>query len=300
MKTSQEFYQLLNQSIEPTENQQYVRETTTMMKSLLLTRTKPKNALILGAGRMGDLSIDFFLREFDQVTVTDIDDFAMNLALEEGKKEKIHVRQMDYLGLDQIAFFRDFDQLLTIQDNHEDIRLILEEKMRRIKTYKFSMVFQDHFDFIYLSPIYTQLFYVQVEQWLKIMVSKGLKKEAKDFILSIVLQEMIGVIDHFNGQVVDLVTPGGLVFVGSDIFTIKEDSFSRKIKNSIESKEVMEEIYLEYHKNYGFGLGDYGLYSIEQSLEKIRSRWLLWKQSKQQTYAVKFCAFEKIENTLGG
>lgn len=301
MKTSKDFYTLLNQSNVPGDNRTYIKNTTSMMESLLLSRKRPMNALVLGAGRMDDLSIDFFLREFDQVTFTDIDSTSMDKALKDYQSEnRIYKSELDYLGLEQQHFFRDFDVLFTLEDHTSSIKLFIERKLEKIMNYQFSEEFTQDFDFVYLSPIYTQLLYRQVEHRLKSMVLRGLKEETKDYVLGIVLQGMIGVIDHFNLQVVNLLKKDGLMFVSSDVFLIGDDAFSKRILKHIESAEEMEKLYHDYQNTYGYGLGDYGLVSMEQRVKTIRTKWFLWTQSKHQTYAVKVHAFEKIEDTLGG
>ena len=295
MKTSRDFYALLNQSNELGDNRKYIQETTSMMESLLLTRKKPRNALVLGAGRMDDLSIDFFLREFDQVIFTDIDGPSMDKALETYQNvDGVFKRELDYLGLDQHHFFEDFDLLFTLEEETSRIKNFLEEKLEKILHYKFSEEFTQTFDFVYLSPIYTQLLYRQVEQTLQGLVLEGLKEETKDYVLRMLLQRMINLIDHFNSQVVNLLSKDGLVFVASDVFLIGDDRFSKRIIETIESNEEMDTLYDVYQKTYGYGLGDYGLYSMEQRIKPVRSRWFLWHQSKHQTYAVNFYAFEKI------
>jgi len=301
MKTSKDFYALLNQSNELGDNRKYIQETTSMMESLLLTRKKPRNALVLGAGRMDDLSIDFFLREFDQVTFTDIDGSSMDKALKNYQNiDRVFKRELDYLGLDQHHFFEDFDVLFALEEDTNRIRYFVEKKLEKILHYKFSEKLDKTFDLVYLSPIYTQLLYRQVEQALQGMVLRGLKEETKEFVLRMFLQGMIQVIDHFNNQVVNLVSKDGLLFVASDVFLIGYDRFSKSVIEQIGSNEEMDKLYGEYQEAYGYGLGDYGLLSMEERIKPVRSRWFLWNQSKHQTYAVKFYAFEKIEDILGG
>lgn len=94
--------------------------------------------------------------------------------------------------------------------------------------------------------------------------------------------------------VVDLVVSGGTVFVGSDVFFLSDDSFSKKVYKTISNYERMEEIHSNYQSEYGFRLGDYGLYSLSQKLNIINEKWLLWGKTQNNAYAVKLCIMKKM------
>jgi hypothetical protein len=301
MKSSTSFYRLLNQSIEPIDNQTYIEQTSMLMDAVLRTKSTKKTILILGAGNMHDMKLDFFLRNFEQVVLTDIDVVSIKEQLKDAQySSQIDIREIDYLGLDKSSFIDGLGEELLSTNTVKKLEEIIDRRITKLLSYHFSTNFDQVFDVIYVSPIYTQLLYRQVEQYIGSLSELGLLKEFQEHTLATLLQQMMKVIDHFNQEVFQLLRTDGIMFVASDIFLLQNDTFSLRVKHSIKSYDVMEEILEDYQKTYGMGLGDYGLYSITKLLKVLRSKWFIWFQSKHQTYAVKFRAFEKIDEELGG
>jgi len=301
MKSSTSFYRLLNQSIEPIDNQTYIEQTSMLMDAVLRTKSTKKTILILGAGNMHDMKLDFFLRNFEQVVLTDIDVVSIKEQLKDAQySSQIDIREIDYLGLDKSSFIDGLGEELLSTNTVKKLEEIIDRRITKLLSYHFSTNFDQLFDVIYVSPIYTQLLYRQVEQYIGSLSELGLPKEFQEYTLATLLQQMMKVIDHFNQEVFQLLRTDGIMFVASDIFLLQNDTFSLRVKHSIKSYDVMEEILENYQKTYGMGLGDYGLYSITKLLKVLRSKWFIWFQSKHQTYAVKFRAFEKIDEELGG
>ena len=297
MNKSTSFYRIMNQSIKPTDNASYIEKTNMLMDSVLKTKSTMKTILVLGTGNMHDMSLVFFMRNFKQVTLSDIDIESVKEQIKDKYNNRhVHLQEIDYLGLEQIAFFEELTKDLLLAKTSEKIQGIVNDKMKELLTYQFSSEFQEQFDSIYVSPIYTQLLYRQAESIIYSLSKVGFKKEFQEIALSSLLQNMILVIDHFNREIYKLLKKNGIAFIASDIFNLKDgDDFSHRVKNSIASNDVMEEIYHNYHDTYGFGLGDYGLHSISKMLKVLRSKWVIWNQSEHQAYAVKFRAFEKID-----
>ena len=104
-------------------------------------------------------------------------------------------------------------------------------------------------------------------------------------------------INRFNNNVISLLNETGSLMVLSDIFELKNNSgFYRRVKNSIKNYDVMEEIYDGYKEKYGMGLGDYGLYNLDDKMQKLISRWLIWPKDEESSYIVKL----KIYKNKGG
>lgn len=296
MKSIEAFYRSVNKSIIPADNQWYIDQTNMLMDSVLRTKSRVNHLLILGTGNMNDMSLDFFLQKFETVTLTDID--VKSIEEQENinrRNPKIIIKQMDYLGLKQSGFFDGLKEQLISATTNIKVKEILKDKVKSMLSYHFSSLFSQKYDVVYLSPIYTQLLYRQVETFILALVEEGYEKHLAEVALEILLQEMIYIIDHFNDEVGTLVRKNGLVFIASDIFLLSDDQFSRQIKDNINHDDLVEEVYRNYHETYGFGLGDYGLYSATKLLNILKSKWFIWHQSEHQTYAVKFCAFEKID-----
>lgn len=295
MKLEDVFYREMNQSFSPIDNQSYIEQTSMLMESILRGKSNIKELLVLGSGRMHDMSLAFFLRNFSQITLTDIDIETVKESISNTvNSERIILKRVDYLGLEDTEFFVDLKGRLINAKSEDKVEEIIHHKIDKLLTYEFSKKFSKTYDVIYISPIYTQLLYRQTEQVIKSLGHLGLKKTFQDRALNTLLQEMIRVIDHFNQQAMALLDKNGLIFVASDIFSLNDDKFSLRIRNSIKSYDVMEELYERYKASYGLGLGDYGLISMGNLAKGIRRKWFIWNQSEHQTYAVKFRAFEKI------
>lgn len=287
------FYYRLNQSHKGLDNDDYIKITTEVMNTVFTNQQTKSTLLIIGAGNLSDFDLSFFLSKFNNVCLSDIDAKSIKYALGENiNNPKIKVKQIDYIGIEETNFYDDFDALLKMNDYYEMTRFI-ESKMERIKAYQFSKKFNQQFDTIYISPIYTQLFYREVEVKLTSLVDKGFSEIYKQKILLILLQSMVDIIDLFNNEIVKLLMKNGTVFVGSDIFFLKQDRFSNKVRKVIDNNESIEEIYREYNDKYDFGLGDYGLYSLSEKLKTTSEKWALWGRGEHDAYAVKFKVMKK-------
>ena len=76
--------------------------------------------------------------------------------------------------------------------------------------------------------------------------------------------------------------------VGSD--------FDLRIMSGIKSKEVMDTIYQNYSAEFGMGLGDYGLYNLDEKLKSYLSRWLIWPFDGSTSFVVKLKIYKKELN----
>ena len=285
-----DFYHQMNLSTKGTDNTLFVSEMNQLIKPYLDNQTNRENMLVIGAGNLNDFSIDFFLRYYNEITLSDIDIDGM---LSQTKEDcRISIIKIDYLGMDQLSFYNSIDMFLK-KRNFAEIKNILKFEFSKIKDYHFSNAFDDVFDAVYVSPIYTQLLYRELESKLTLLLSKGLAKDIYDFILRNILQEMTGIIDHFNQEIKRLLSDKGIVIVASDILLLTDNEFSQAIKDAIQNDEKMNQLYLSYRNQYGYGLGDYGLYSLSQSLIQLKDKWILWHQSKYETYAVKVVIYKK-------
>jgi hypothetical protein len=245
------YYYQLNQSHKNLNNKDYIKKTTKMMNEVLKNQASKETLLVVGAGNLSDFDIGFFLSVFETVTLSDIDTVTIKEAL--GKyvnHPKIEVVDVDYIGVGDTNFYEDFDKLLTF-NHYSEVERFFERKLGQLKAYHFSSKFNKTFDAIYISPIYTQLFYREVETKLKDLVEKGFSNQYKEKILPMLFQSMMDFIDCFNKEIVALIEDKGTVFVGSDIFYLKDDMFSQRAKEAISDNEAMTKIHSQYQNDYG-------------------------------------------------
>ena len=258
-----------------------------------------QKACILGAGRMDDFSVSFFLQNFDEIILSDIDLKSMEnnlkkLGLTKKNLEKIQLKEQEYTGLEEQHFFNIFGTI-DYHSSVDDVEMLLQTAFDNVKDYKFD---NETYDLVYVCPIYTQLVYNQVLRQCAILRTKGFKEEILKFIEGYTLDEMVGVIERFNRQLQDMVNRDGYLVVLSDIFELENGSdFERRITNSIQNKEIVDSIYDSYQQSYGMGLGDFGLYNLDENMETIHDSWHLWPFSEKKTFLIKMKTYR---NKKGG
>lgn len=284
------------------ENKDFQDKINLLLKTFFEQLPNTENAIIIGAGNLSDFSLNEFLRIFNGVTITDVDEVSMKRSLSFqrlSKKDyrKVEVKKIEYTGFEEMDLFSSFKERFVNCLSKEKIEQVVSHIFDSVKDYQFMKDKIGTYDFIYVSPIYTQLLYHQISILVDQLISSGYPKHFGKHIKEVVLQEMPDLIDRFNNNLVNLLTPSGSMMVLSDIFELKNNSgFFRRVKNSIKNYDVMEEIHEGYKLKYGMGLGDYGLYNLDDKMQQLISRWLIWPKDEESSYIVKL----KIYKNKGG
>lgn len=300
MKNIEIFNQQLNRRTYhmDTISTDFKKQIELLLKSAFSRLDRNEKIVVIGAGNLNDLSIEFLLKFFNKIVLTDIDiDTLTNtvryLRLPSKQRERIECRRIEYTGFEQNQFFDDFKERLVNCHTEEKIKQVIDSKLKGLNRYKFLKNDED-IDFMYVSPIYTQLVYHQIVQECNVLQENGYPKHLVEYIKGYMLDKMVNVIDRFNTNLVSKVTKGGNVFVLSDVFQLQNSSgFYRRVKNSIKNYSVMEELYEGYKKKYGMGLGDYGLYNLDGKLKETLSRWLVWPFDEESSFVVKLKIYLK-------
>lgn len=260
------------------------------------TKDKQKESLlILGAGNCDDLDLSFYKSHFSSITLADIDIKSTKQGL---LRQKLSLNdcklvQADFTGHEKTSYFDQFIDDLAMLSSISEIHAYLKEKMKSIMSHQFMETYHHHFDTIIISPVYTQLFYNQVQNAVLVLKELNVEQPLLDSILSQCLQDMISIIDHFNQNSLKLLKPNGSIFVLSDIFQSKIDEpFYQEILKSIHLTDEMDKLHETYVDSYGYGLGDYGLYSMFNHFTDEIHSWLLWPFSDQIHLCVKIVSFE--------
>lgn len=295
MKHIEQFNHRLNQSvnnIKKTESS-FKEQVDLILRSLMQTMDKKDRACIIGAGKCDDFSLPIFIEEFRHVLVTDVDLQTIKVAV--GNKPRIEVRQVEYTGFEQFEFFADFKERIVNSRDYPKIDQIIAHKLQEIKHYEFLQEEYGSMDLVYVSPIYSQLIYQQLLRECSILRENGYPEHFLKYIEQVMLDEMMGVIERFNQNLIKLLKDDGRLVVLSDIFELDHGSdFHLRVVNGIRNKDVMEEIYSGYIRKYGFGLGDYGLYNLDEQVIELKSRWMLWPFTDKKSYAVKLKIYKKF------
>lgn len=298
MSYIEDFNRRLNKSIKetPKSDEQYIEQITTSVHSVLRQRTSWDKVCIIGAGRCRDVPIMLFLEHFKQVIVTDIDLQSIEQCTK--NRRNLILKQIEYTGFSDAHFFDRFGEKMWSAKSEEEIDQFIDDTISQVEHYHFLPDEIETYDFVYVSPIYTQLILHQTMNEMNGLLQDGYDPKLVEYMQEKLLTEMPGIIERFNNNLLRLLKKNGILFVLSDVFELEENTeFHRKITHSIKNQDVMNEIYQNYYNTYGFGLGDYGLYNLTTKLDVIRHRWLLWKFSNTRSFAIHLYTFQ---NNKGG
>ncbi len=302
MKEIEVFNRDLNQSLSGDEKQMnaFRVQVDLLLRSVYERLELNNKAIIIGAGKMNDFSLTFFVKNFDEVILTDIDLSTLNEAVSElrllnKENKKITKIRIDYTGFEINQFFSDFKERIVNCHSFEKVEQVLKSKLRGLENYSFLKDYKETADFVFISPIYTQLVYNQILRECSILRESGYPEHMIKYIESSMLDEMIGVIERFNENIFKTLKPRAELMALSDIFQVDIGSnFYLRVKNGIKNHEVMEEIYEGYKKKFGIGLGDYGLLNLDEKLKPYLSRWLIWPFDDKSVFIVKLKIYKKI------
>ncbi|MCK5762237.1 MAG: hypothetical protein KAH16_05000 [Candidatus Izimaplasma sp.] len=301
MKVIELFNRDLNKSLTHDTNsvKAFRLQIDLLLKSVSERLFENEIAIIIGAGKMKDFSLAFFVKNFNQVILTDIDLKTVNeevkeLKLSNDELAKITKIRIDYTGFEKNQFFNDFKEKIINCHSYEKIDQVINSKLKGLDKYQFLEVYPATTDLVYVSPIYTQLVYNQILRECSILRETGYPEHMIKYIENTMLEKMVEVIERFNDNLVRILKPLGQLVVLSDVFQANIGSdFHLRVKNGIKNYEVMEEIYEGYKLKYGIGLGDYGLLNLDEKLTPYLSKWLLWPYDDKSVFVVKLKIYQK-------
>ena len=270
-----------------------------LLKNVFEKLDSKQKAVIIGAGKMSDFTLNLFVRFFNEIVITDVDLETVNgelryMRLPAKQRSKIDLMRVEYTGFEVNKFFEDFKERIVNCHSFEKIEKVIKSKLEGMNRYRFLKAHEGAVDFMYISPIYTQLVYNQLMRECAILRESGYPEHLIKFIEGFMLDEMPNVIDRFNNNIVKAMKKGGEIFVLSDIFQLdKKSGFFRRVKNGIKNHSVMEEIYDGYKAKYGMGLGDFGLFNLDEKMDSYLSRWLIWPYNEESSFVVKLKIYKK-------
>jgi len=301
VKNIETFNRELNTSnkVKKNETDNFSLQVNLLLKSVYERLNGFKKAIIIGAGKMNDFSLAFFVNSFDNVILTDIDLLSVNeaqsiLNLSETDSKKITKIRIEYTGFEKNQFFSDFKERIVNCLSFEKIDQVIENKLVDLENYRFLKEYEESADFVYISPIYTQLVYNQLLRECSLLRESGYPEHLIKYIESMMLDNMIGVINQVNKNIIKSLKEEGHLMALSDIFQLDIGSeFHLRVKNGIKNHAVMEEIYEGYKAKYGIGLGDFGLLNLDEKLVPYLSRWLIWPFDEKSIFVIKLKIYKK-------
>jgi len=254
-----------------------------------------ETAVVVGAGRCEDFSLIKLVNSFDKVILADIDlesivDSVAYKELKKTERGKVELLKIDFTGVENSGLFINLEARLRAADNFDSIEKIINTGFGDIAKYRFLKNSYKEADLTFVSPIYTQFIYQQLMLTVGKLRSTGYPENLLKYIENLVSDKLVSVFKMFNDNL-RKVTRGYLV-VASDIFQDYSDSdFMINIKKNFNNEEI-DKIYEQYHSDYGFGMGDLGLFLLNDLMELESSEWLLWPFSSKSDMVVKLSIYK--------
>ena len=265
------------------------------LSPILADSTLEKNqALIIGCGNLDDLNLQTITKLFNKTTLTDVD----LESVKEGVKrqgisnENVEFIRVEVTGFEDSKFFDTFVQVIMETKDQDSIQAYIDDKMKIIETYHFLP--DKSYDLVLVSPIYTQLIYHQILNITQTLRELGHDPSMLEWLEAYMLNLMPGVIERLNKNIMNILSPKGRLVVLSDIFQSQNGTeFDQLIKKAIQSKKETDKVYQYYQEKYGYGLGDFGLYDLDDSMKVINYRWMIWPFDQDISMVVKIKAYKK-------
>ena len=278
----EQFYRALNESVYTDENFKMwagYRENITNFS--VNGMWKNGSCFILGAGNIFDIDLNKVSEHSDEIVLGDIDIASVyqGLKLYENASLKTAVEMIDIASMDKNRIIAQIQEYCK----NDEIKKLLNH----LQSYKFSTDYETiNYDNIFVSAIYTQLF---IPQLLTVLNQQELlSSEIKQLIIDSSLAFSAKLISHTNDLIIKLAADDATVCAWSDVLEYEnQDPALNDIKNHINDKKWMDSMYEIYIRDYGHGLGSYGLSDLTERLSKVEEKWLIWPFNENRSLIVK-------------
>lgn len=247
-----------------------------------------ENVLIIGAGNCDDIDLFRLAKIVKNITLSDIDKSALNNVYKKFNidKKNIEVKEIDYTGLDQNYEWNNLIDIILKDFSQKTITELFKNITYVSVNNKLS--FNQEYDCVIVSPIYTQLLYPQISANVNLLRKLNYPESSINLIINTFLNFIPQIINNFNKNISSLLKQKGLAIIISDIFeTTKTSKSYQEIIKIIDDLPSIEKYHYDYQKKYGIGLGDYGLSNIEEYLNIIKFKWFEWPFSIDKSIFVK-------------
>lgn len=297
MSSIEEFNQIHNQATKRRDDWKVYRKDVTSYILSFLTNNNLESfkTLIIGAGNCDDIDLSMIQKTKSHIYLSDIDSTALDHAVKSYQmdKQKTTLLQTEFTGLSKSVFWNDFVKSMLQLKTKKEIDKGLNELRNRIVNYSFLETYQNQFDMIIISPIYTQLLFQQLIVNLSVLKSVNYSSELIHHINNNFMQLMPSVIQQFNQNTLALLKIQGTLVVMSDIYEVQNKTpLFQELHEYITQPEQLDFYQKKYLKKYGYGFGDYGLYHLEETVHLKTHKWFEWPFSKEKTMFVKVEIFE--------
>jgi len=280
--STEQFYRALNESVSTDENfnkwSSYREDVTAFAVNGMW---KNGSCFILGAGNIFDIDLNKVSEKSDEIVLSDIDIASVykGLKLYDNTSGKAAVEMIDIAEMDKNRFMNNIHDYFVNND--------IDKLIKYLQSYKFNTEYETiNYDNVFVSAIYTQLFIPQLLTLLKQQdhLSTDIKKQILDSSLAFAAK----LIAHVNDLVMKLAADDATVCSWSDVLEYENGDLAlNDIKNHIDDKKWMDSMYEIYIRDYGHGLGSYGLSDLTERLSRVEEKWIVWPFSDSRTLVVK-------------
>jgi hypothetical protein len=292
-KIQKEFNQILNRSDSNRFNdwQAYRYDLTNHLLDVISKFTKKPKVIIIGTGNADDINLRRIEEKANQLVLTDIDDKALNSAKEKYQLTKADIITMDYLGFDDNELWNNFlTNIIKLDiDEYEDY---LNKMFQQSKTSPL-LKHLNKFDYVIVSPIYTQLLLPAYLQQLSFLKDINFPETNLSYLKELFLKHLSQVIIEFNQNIFKLGNNKSCYTIISDVLEAEKGSDFYKTVDSAYTNRQMDNHLDEYRDKYGYGLGDYGLEIAKEFGNEVDHFWLKWLFSSNRILYVKVSDYKK-------
>ena len=202
MNAIKEYNELINNSTNDrfTEWSNYRESLTSFIIDFIPKNTK--SILVIGAGKSDDIDLFKISQYTEQLFLSDIDNISLKQAINNYNLSEKHVTLLveEYTGLSSNESWNDFIGAFLKINDLKEINKLIDSFSIVISNNILLNKYKESFDFIIVSPIYTQLVFQQVMTNLTLLENLGYSKNLIEHIKNKFLELMPLIIENFNNK----------------------------------------------------------------------------------------------------
>jgi len=277
---------------------EYRKQNNKLIDDIIALNGQESNEIIvLGAGECNDLDLEYICSNFHRVVLTDVDSRSLKeginrQSLTEDALAKIHIKEVEYTGLEEIKFFERVLQMVEQKVTKDKILFYIEETRNRLKEIRVLEEYRNRFAVVLTTSVYTQLVYTQSQMMLDVI--KHLRAFDQTTINEIemkILDVIPDIIEGYNALLISLASKKSVIGMWTDILQFEtRGKMKEDIRVALELKELQSEVLEKYIVDMaGKGLAYYGREDLLNRIDAVKSYWWIWPFDEAKSYLVYGC-----------
>jgi len=271
----------------------YRKSITDKLDSIISDQSKLESAIFFACGECNDLNLDYLLKKFGHIVLTDVDEKSIYEGIKRQKIsdediKRIDVVQMEYTGLSESKFFEKLAE--QVSQGHKIGKIIDHIKDLSVKAFNPNGFdkYRGKFDFAMSCPVYTQLVYTQMEVLFKIIRQFDVYSDNDvDRINQAVSRVIPHIIKSYNDLTLSVLKPEGNIVMLTDVVEISSDNeMIPQIKRRLSKTDVDNSELFEFVESYGLKFGKKGYKDIVSKIQKEDYHFALWPFDEYKQYLV--------------